>query len=109
MIHTHFGHFNGLSPPEDERLTLLVEECSEVIKAIAKIQRHGYETCHPDGGATNRGSLVREMGDVLMAMQLLCDACDIDERWVIKASKNKRVTVRQYLHHQPEELFHERR
>ena len=41
-------HFNRLSPAEDERLTVLAEECSEVIQAICKIQRHGYESFNPD-------------------------------------------------------------
>src|SRR6266702_712335 len=67
-------HYNGLTPAEDERLTLLAEECAEVIVAIAKIQRHGYESFDPTieipedmRPETNRQALTREMGDVRAA------------------------------------------
>lgn len=53
-------HFNQLTPAEAERLALLAEECGEVIQAIGKILRHGYESRHPDGGPTNREALERE-------------------------------------------------
>jgi hypothetical protein len=36
---TEEQHFNGLSPADAEALTLISEECAEVIQAIAKIQR----------------------------------------------------------------------
>jgi hypothetical protein len=42
-------HFNGLTPAEAERLALLAEECGEVIQAIGKVLRHGYESRHPYG------------------------------------------------------------
>ncbi len=57
-------HFNQLSPSEAERLAMLAEGCGEVVQAIGKILRHGYESTHPDGGPTNRATLERECGDV---------------------------------------------
>jgi len=41
-------HFNGLTPEQDERLALLLEELAEAIVAIGKIQRHGYDSYNPD-------------------------------------------------------------
>lgn len=57
-------HFNDLTPAEAERLAMLAEECGEVIQAVGKILRHGYESTHPDGGPTNREALRREIVDL---------------------------------------------
>lgn len=66
-------HFNKLTPAEAERLAWLAEECSEVIKAISKIQRHGYESFDPTdpNHMGNRHDLAREMIDVIKAMQFM--------------------------------------
>jgi len=64
------SHFNGLTPAEAERLAMLAEECGEVIQAVGKILRHGYESKHPDTGVTNRDHLTKEMDDV-MAVTLM--------------------------------------
>jgi len=93
-------HFNQLTPAEAERLALLAEECGEVIQAIGKILRHGYESRHPDGGPTNREMLERELGDVYAAMDMLSDAGDTDPFAISNAMFLKKGRVRQYLHHQ---------
>ena len=94
-------HFYGLTPAEDELLTLLAEECSEVIKAVCKIQRHGLRSYNPHGepGVTNLDTLIREMGDVRAAMKLLCDIGMIDNDAVINDAANKLTTVHKWLHH----------
>ena len=55
-----------LSKRDNELLTMLAEECAEVIQAITKIQRHGYESYNPlaDVAVTNIQSLNREILDV---------------------------------------------
>ena len=53
-----------MTDAERERLTMLIEECGEVIQAATKCLRHGYESCHPDGGETNREYLLREITDL---------------------------------------------
>ena len=57
--------FNGLSEEQEEILTIMMEECAEIIQTIAKIKRHGYSSYHPDGAETNRDALIREMGDFI--------------------------------------------
>jgi hypothetical protein len=49
----------GLTPGERERLAILSEECGEVVRAIGKIQRYGWESSSPFvvGGRTNRMAL----------------------------------------------------
>lgn len=60
------NHHNRLTPAEAERLAMLAEECAEVIQAIGKILRHGYDSYHPlDPDQTpNRVLLDRELTDV---------------------------------------------
>lgn len=93
-------HFNKLTPAEAERLALLLEELGEAQQAIGKILRHGYESCHPDGGPTNRESLERELGDVYHAMIRMWSVGDLDGNAVTQHADNKARTIGRYLHHQ---------
>lgn len=73
--------FNGLTPAQAERLAMLAEECGEVVLAIGKILRHGYDSCHPDRlvpRRTNRDDLLGEMADVLAVLGGIVDAGDLD-------------------------------
>jgi NTP pyrophosphatase (non-canonical NTP hydrolase) len=57
-----------------------MEECGEVIQVIGKIFRHGFEHSHPKyGDRTNRENLAMEIGDLLIAIQMLIDNKDLDE------------------------------
>jgi len=94
-------HFNKLTPAEHERLALLMEECGEIIQAIGKIQRHGYESFHPDfPEQTNREDLEKEVGHFELALQKLLDARDLngEDVWAYKFAKSKQIG--RYLHHQ---------
>jgi len=91
--------FNGLTPAEAERLALLAEECGEVIQAIGKVLRHGYENSY-DNGETNRAALEREIGDVEAAIDMLIDALDVNTSTIEAAILRKKRAVSKYLHHQ---------
>ena len=69
-----------VSPAQMERLTFLIEECSEVIKEATKIMRFGFDSFHPDDPQreTNRYRLMREMADLEAAYEILVDAGDGD-------------------------------
>lgn len=99
------AHFNDLSPALAERLALLSEECGEIVQVIGKIQRHGIESRHPDGGPTNRQLLEKELGDAYAALLLLTRAGDVTPEHVTLHKDAKLQSVRQWLHHQPAELF----
>lgn len=93
--------FNKLRPAEDERLTILSEECAEIIQAVAKIQRHGYDSFHPSDPekTDNRELLAREIGDFkcILARMLTNGEVNLEsitEAWARKDGKN------QYFHHQ---------
>ena len=93
---TSGSHFNGLTPAEAERLAWLSEECAEVIHAIGKILRHGYESADPtvEGSPTNRVTLERELGDVHAATELLASTGDI------RKVKHRDSRTMRYWHHQ---------
>lgn len=94
------AQFNQLTPAEAERLALLAEECGEVMQAIGKVLRHGFESTHPDGGPTNREALERECGDVYHAISRLIGAHDIDGNGMTQRADDKAKSVISYLHHQ---------
>jgi NTP pyrophosphatase (non-canonical NTP hydrolase) len=90
---------NQLSPAEAERLAMLAEECGEVIQAIGKILRHGYESTHPDGGPTNRENLNRELNDLTAVIFLMTErgTRDIEHPAYIPELVEKKL---RYAHHQ---------
>ena len=69
---------NDLTQAEAERLAMLAEECSEVIQAVCKILRHGYNNYHPDRpDKTNRQELEKELQDVAAVIFGMCGNGDI--------------------------------
>jgi len=96
-------HFNQLTPAEAERLAILAEECAEVIVAIEKIKRHGYESYDPMQAVprdTNRQTLCRGMGDVRYAMIAMCEAGDVSKEAIHQRAEIKRELIKPWLHHQ---------
>jgi NTP pyrophosphatase (non-canonical NTP hydrolase) len=94
-------HFNNLTPAEHERLSILFEEAGEVIQVVGKIMRHGFESCHPDGGPTNRELLEKELGDFKLAEIMMAHAGDVCKEEIGKACNQKNHRIGAYLHHQP--------
>lgn len=97
-------HFNNLTPAEAERLAMLAEECGEVIQAVGKILRHGYDSHHPDQAGkppefrhTNRDQLKQELADLLAVVDMMdqdhaaIDAAALDAAFIRKM---------RYAHHQ---------
>lgn len=93
------NHFNKLTPAEAERLSILAEECAEVIQVIGKIQRHGFDSKHPNGGKTNRQLLEKELGDVDVAKHLMIESEDVDDDQIGQGFTDKLFNLPPYLHH----------
>lgn len=91
---------NELTAAEAERLAMLAEECGEVVQAIGKVLRHGYESTHPDGGPTNREALRRELVDlraVVYMMALKCDFPALERDTEFEDAYGRKY---RYAHHQ---------
>lgn len=96
-------HFNALTPAEDERLALLIEDCAEVIHMAAKIQRHGYESKDPArSGPSNRVALSMELGQLQDCIIRLDDYNDLRSSEMEKARQERRESSSKWLHHQGE-------
>ena len=93
---------NELSDSQLERLAILSEELGEAQQCIGKILRHGYESCNPvvDTGMTNRRELERELGDILLVVDLLCVAQDVNDVEISRRKTAKRQSIKRWLHHQ---------
>lgn len=92
------AHFNSLTPAEHERLVILGEEAAEVVQAVAKILRHGYDSYHH--GVDNRNQLEKELGDLKHALIMMYDAEDISIAQVARYAAKKKLKIGKYLHHQ---------
>lgn len=98
---------NGLTAAEAERLAILAEEAGEVVQAVGKILRHGYDSRHPDATRfdSNRNDLSKELGDLIGLVDLMVQARDLDQAPIMIRRRGKIQRLRTYAHHQPVELL----
>lgn len=81
-------------------MSVLQEECAEVIQAVSKINRFGM---HGEWqGVTNKQSLVTEIGDVLAIIKVLMCETDINitEDDIEKAVEAKLKKLEIFLPHE---------
>lgn len=71
-------------------MSVLQEECAEVIQAVSKINRFGLD--NEWNGVTNKQSLITEIGDVLAIIIVLMEETDINiSRADIDAAIEKKI------------------
>jgi len=92
-------HYNNLTPAEAERLALVAEEAGEVLQAVGKVLRHGYDNFNPKTGLTNREALSQEVGDLLAVIALAGERGDINASIVSKFKDEKLIKAKPYLRH----------
>lgn len=94
---------NGLTLAQDERFNILVEEMGEVLQVIGKIGRHGLDSFNPNDpeSPTNRQLLETELGHVILSIDRLVEAEDVNGGFVAKSAQEKAKNGRKWLHHQP--------
>lgn len=91
---------NTVTPFEEERIALLIEECGEVIQACGKILRHGFNTKYPNDetGISNRMVLEKEIGDVLNALSLMLSNDDVNNSNIDMFKRAKVSKLNSFLH-----------
>lgn len=72
---------------EREILLILQEESAEVIQAVSKVFRFGWDS--EWDGQTNKEHLEEEVGDYLAMVQIMVDTGMIDTFAIDNAKKNK--------------------
>ena len=91
-------HFNRLTPAEAERLAMLAEEAGEIVQAVGKILRHGFDSYHPENPqTTNRMLLEGEINDLYAVVGLLAVAGDIQDCSALDEHISKKL---RFAHHQ---------
>lgn len=81
-------------------MSLLTEECAEVIQAVSKINRFGLNNSW--NGVTNKESLITEIGDVIAIVRILIDETDINiSREDIEKAVDKKIQkLEEFLPHE---------
>lgn len=91
----------GLDDAQRERLACLAEEAGEIVQAVGKILRHGFDSAY-DNGLSNTEILEKEIGDLRYVVERLVLAGDIDPDAVRRASREKIARFRKFTHFQPD-------
>ncbi len=101
--------FAKLTEAERERLEMLAEEASEVIKAVTKILRHGYYSTNPhkpeDGD--NRQQLTREIIDFQAIVRRMEEHGEISLYGSIHKLNDVWLRKLPFTHHQPGDVWPE--
>jgi len=84
-----------MSPKVLEALTILQEECAEVIQNVSKIKRFGLNESYT-GQETNRIRLEKEVGDVLAMVDFLIQEGVLEQVGLIQSKINKINKLRDF-------------
>ena len=85
-----------VAPNIPEVLSILQEECAEVIQAVSKVQRFGVDNHHPERTKTNKQELEEELGDLLAMIDILTEHNYIDPKAVQAHKEQKTQKLKQY-------------
>lgn len=91
---------NGLTPAQNERLALLVQELGDVAQVAGKVLLHGFDG-RPDGILNNQhAELERELGHLMMVIGLIIEAGDVSAEAVARSSDYRAEAAAKALRHQ---------
>jgi len=94
--------FSGLTLAQKERLYLLAEEASEIIKNVTKILRFGYDSYNPyePEKGSNLQQLITEMGDLTAVQRLMMTNGDFNPGPICEAADAKYAKLPRFLRQQ---------
>jgi NTP pyrophosphatase (non-canonical NTP hydrolase) len=77
-----------------ETLIITQEECAEVIQAISKVMRFGFDSCYPfEESASTKECLTMEVGQLLCMIDILVEQGVIDEDAMVTAMEAKKIKL----------------
>jgi len=77
-----------------ETLIITQEECAEVIQAVSKIMRFGFDSCYPtEDSASTKECLELEVGQLLCMIGILIDQGVIEEDAMLQAMEAKKIKL----------------
>jgi len=79
-----------------EAMSILQEECAEVIQAVSKINRFGIDNYKPGKPKTNREHLEEELGDLLAMIDILQDMNIVSPKSMKQAKQAKIEKLKQW-------------
>jgi NTP pyrophosphatase (non-canonical NTP hydrolase) len=79
-----------------ESLTILSEECGEVVQVAAKCQRFGIDGINPVDNSTNRSRLTQEVGDLVCMIEILTELGILDQQQIQDCATIKRRKLEQW-------------
>lgn len=92
----HSRKKDKMSEDYKEVMSILQEECAEVIQAVSKINRFGMDNYKPGKPKTNREHLEEELGDVLAMICILEKMGVVGQANLEKATKAKIEKLKQW-------------
>ena len=85
-----------MNDKQKEILLIAQEECAEVVVAISKVFRFGFDSRWPEGGVDNRSRLTEELGDLLAMVKLMDENGIIDVVEMAKAGERKITKLKKW-------------
>jgi NTP pyrophosphatase (non-canonical NTP hydrolase) len=79
---------------QKEVMLICQEECAEVVQAISKCFRFGFDS--EFDGKTNHQRLTEEVGDLMCMIDLMIEKNIVDDMSVHKAALDKRNKLQQW-------------
>jgi len=77
-----------------ETLIITQEECAEVIQAVSKVMRFGFDSCYPtEDSASTKECLDMELGQLLCMIGILVDQGVVDESAMMEAMEAKKIKL----------------
>lgn len=91
------------TPHQHELLTILIEECGEVITRATKAKRFGLDEIQPGQEHSNADRLAHEIGDVLVMIELCEERCGVSRDEIVRGMEHKNDQLVEYMQTTPDD------
>lgn len=92
------------TPHQHELLTILIEECGEVITRATKAKRFGLDEKQPGQGWTNAQRMAHEIGDVQVMIQRVQRYCGVTDEDIAHGMFLKEQQLARFMQTTPDDF-----